>query len=41
MKNNQNNKQNQKDKNCSKGCGTNRANKNGEGHDYKTGGNND
>ena len=34
------NKQNQKNKNCSKGCGKN-SNKNNEGHDYKTGGNND
>ena len=34
------NKQNQKNKNSSKGCGKN-CGKNNEGHDYKTGGNND
>jgi hypothetical protein len=35
------NKQNQKNKNCSKGCGKNCGGKNGEGHEYKRGGNND
>lgn len=35
------NKQNQKNKDCSKGCNKGSSNKNGEGHDYKSGGNND
>ena len=34
------NKQNQKNKNCSKGCGKNCSGKNDEGHEYKRGGNN-
>lgn len=41
MKNNQNNKQNQKTKNCgSKNCGKN-CNSDKEGHSYSNGGNND